>query len=420
VSKVIEAIVCKNIVAHLEEHHLLNNSQFGFRRGYSCTSNLLKFIDDLTFHMDKKTPVDALYLDFAKAFDKVPHKRLIKKVISHGIQGNVAGWIQAWLEDRKQRVCVGGESSDWSGVTSGVPQGSVLGPTLFLIYIDDLEDNTVTNTLKFADDTKLYRPVVNREEADILQQDLDLLVKWAEKWKMEFNVKKCKVVHFGSNNQRHKYHMGNNNDLQVSEAERDLGVTVHQSLKWGSHIAEVVKKANRSLGIIKRTFTSRKMAVMLPLYKAFVRPHVEYAVQVWSPYFIKDINLIEKVQRRFSRMISECRGLEYPDRLAVLGLSTLEERRTRGDIIQTFKMIKDIDRTSTLVLRSEKTDRATKGHHLRLYKRHCNTLPRKNYFSFRVTDPWNKLPEAAVNCTNINALKGYLKPAMMEGYMSQR
>ena len=182
---------------HLTAHRLISDSQHGFLRGRSCLTNLLTYLELVTKTVDDGNPVDAVYLDFSKAFDRVPHQRLLTKLRSHGIGDSTAAWIKAWLSDRQQRVVVNGAQSEWSGVKSGVPQGSVLGPLLFIIYINDIDEDILSLVLKFADDTKVFRKVKTPADARALQDDLDRLYRWSDDWQMLFNIDKCKCLHFG-------------------------------------------------------------------------------------------------------------------------------------------------------------------------------------------------------------------------------
>jgi len=168
------------------------DSQHGFRSGRSCLSNLLEFLDKVTKAIDEGNSVDVVYLDFAKAFDKAPHQRLLSKLRAHGIRGNVLCWIENWLLNRKQRVCVNGYQSSWQSVLSKVPQGSVLGPVLFLIFINDLDTGIVNHILKFADDTKVFGNINHVSDSIKLQEDLNALFNWSQDWQMKFNVDKCK------------------------------------------------------------------------------------------------------------------------------------------------------------------------------------------------------------------------------------
>jgi len=187
-------------------------------------------METLTKHVDNGHPVDVIYLDFQKAFDKVPHVRLIKKVKAHGINGKILAWIEAWLTGRLQRVVLNGSKSNWADVMSGVPQGSVLGPLLFVVFINDIDDNIVNKILKFADDTKLLGTVSTRAEVDVLRNDLHQLFSWSEEWQMLFNVAKCGVVHIGYNNPKENYTLGG---IQINtlHEERDLGVIIDENLK---------------------------------------------------------------------------------------------------------------------------------------------------------------------------------------------
>ena len=197
ICKVLETSIRDHMMDFLIKHKLINPSQHGFLKARSCLTNLLCFFEEITKWVDEGSPVDVIYLDFQKAFDKVPHQRLILKLKSHGMGNSIINWIEQWLKDRRQRVVVDGEVSSWKPVLSGVPQGSVLGPILFLIYINDLEEGVTGNILKFADDTKLFRKVKEFGDKQKLQDYIDKLVKWSEKWQMLFNFGKCKCLHTG-------------------------------------------------------------------------------------------------------------------------------------------------------------------------------------------------------------------------------
>ena len=228
--------------------------QHGFLKARSCLTNLLCFFEEITKWVDEGSPVDVIYLDFQKAFDKVPHQRLILKLKSHGMGNSIINWIEQWLKDRRQRVVVDGEVSSWKPVLSGVPQGSVLGPILFLIYINDLEEGVTGNILKFADDTKLFRKVKEMGDKQKLQDDIDKLVKWSEKWQMLFNFGKCKCLHTGSGNTGVNYEMGGT-ILSKTVKEKDLGVTMNANMKVSEQCRIAASKGNQVLGIIRRNIT---------------------------------------------------------------------------------------------------------------------------------------------------------------------
>ncbi|CAM4653692.1 unnamed protein product [Lepidochelys kempii] len=326
-------IKCKNVIRKAKkefEEQLAKNSKGN--KGKSCLTNLLEFFEGVNKHVYKGDPVDIVTLDFQKAFDKVPHQRLLRKLNCHGIRGKILSWIENWLKDREQRVGINGKFSEWRGVTSGVPQGSVLGPILFNLFIKDLEKGVNSEVAKFADDTKLLKIVKTKADCEELQKDLTKLSDWATKWQMKFNVDKCKVMHIGKNNPNQTYNtMGSN--LATTNQERDLGVIVDSSLNTSMQCA-VVKKANRMLGIIKKGIENKMENILLPLYKSMVCPHLEYCIQMWSPHLKKDIVALEKVQRRATKMISGLERVPYEERLKRLGLFSLEKRRLRGDMME--------------------------------------------------------------------------------------
>ena len=403
VGKICESIIKDRIVKHLEENKLLRNSQHGFTSGRSCLTNLLEFFETVTKELDEDNNVDIVYLDFCKAFDKVPHCRLIKKLESHGIKGKIRDWIKSWLSNRRQRVCVDGELSDWVDVTSGVPQGSVLGPVLFLIYINDIDQGIVSKLGKFADDSKLCKNI-RRQDVSVLVNDLAQLESWSNLWQMKFNVEKCSVIHLGKSNVQNQY-LIESTILKSSDKERDLGVIVDYTMKFSEQVNGAVCKANATLGMIKRNITCKNKNIVSKLYKALVRPKLEYCVQLWRPYLKKDIDKIEGVQHRATKMIKECAGLTYENRLKVAGLTTLEERRIRGDMIEVFKILKGINKCDRDNWFQLANNNRTRGHRFKLIKNRSRLDIRKHFFSQRVVNDWNNLPEEVVDAETVNSFK---------------
>ena len=207
---------------------------------------------------------------------------------------SIINWIEQWLTDRKQRVVVDGEVSSWKSVLSGVPQGSVLGPILFLVYINDLEEGVTGSILKFADDTKLFRKTKEIGDKEHLQDDIDKLVKWSEKWQMLFNFGKCKCLHTGPGNTGMNYEMGGT-ILSKTVKEKDLGVTMNANMKVSEQCRIAASKGNQVLGMIRRNITYKEKSLIVPLYKTIVRPHLEYCIQAWNPHLRKDIDMLEKI-----------------------------------------------------------------------------------------------------------------------------
>ena len=405
--KLLEKILRDKMVLFLESNKLITDNQHGFRSNRSCLTNLLDFFNDVYSNWDVRVPYDVIYLDFQKAFDKVPHNRLMLKLQSHGIGEQLCAWIRDWLSNRQQRVVLNGEVSDWLNVTSGVPQGSVLGPTLFLIYINDLESNLISKVSKFADDTKLGGKAVCAEDCAKIQADLNKLIDWSEKWQMSFNIDKCKVMHIGDRNPKFKYKMRNHELCDVKQ-EKDLGVIISNDLKTSDQCKAASKKANMMLGLISRNITYRSPDVMKKLYTAFVRPHLEYAVQFWSPNYIKDQSLLERVQRRATKQIPSLRSLSYDERLKQLDMFSLEKRRTRGDLIEVFKILNQFDKINPEALFEINSTTITRSNGMKLRGQRCNTVARKAYFNVRVVDLWNSLPSTVVSSVTIDSFKARL------------
>ncbi|CAM5151637.1 unnamed protein product [Natator depressus] len=223
-------------------------------------------------------------------------QRLFRKLSSHGIRGKVLSWISNWLKDRKQRVRINGLFSQWKDVNSEIPQGSVLGPVLFNIFINDLTSGLNSEVAKFADNTKLFKIVKSKADREGLQRDLTKVGDWATQWQMIFNIDKCKVIHIGKNNPNYTFRMMGYK-LAVITQERDLGVTVDGSLKSSAQCAAAVKKTNRMLVTIRKVIKNKTENIIMPLYKYMVIPHFEYCIQFWSSHLKKDIMELEKFRK---------------------------------------------------------------------------------------------------------------------------
>ena len=401
--RIFEQIIKDKLMEFLEENGLLRDSQFGFRKGRSCASNLIIFWDYITEQLDKGYSIDVILLDLAKAFDKVSHKKLIHKLKCKGITGKLLAWITNWLKNRKQGVVLGGKHSELERVESGVPQGSVLGPLLFLVYIDDLEEGIEGKFSKFADDSKLGRVVDTEDDCRSMQRDLDRIFNWSVKWQMELNLDKCVVMHLGLKNRKYQYTI-KETALKSVEEERDLGVIVDNKLRFKKQCAKAASKANQVLGMIKRNVKSRNKEVIVKLYKGLVRPLLEYSIQAWRPYKKGDIKVLERVQKRATKMIIGLRNKSYDERLKDLMLPSLEDRRARGDMIMTYKMINGFEKVEANRLWMTNNNR-TRGHNSKLKKTRCRLDIRKYAFSMRVVDQWNRLKEGVVMSTSVNNFK---------------
>ena len=395
--KMLESIIREEIMKYLKTNKLISAKQFGFLSGRSCTLQLLTMLDKWTSILDRGGAIDVIYFDFMKAFDKVAHGKLLQKLRAYGIDGNLHAWINAFLTNRRQRVTVNGANSCWEPVTSGVPQGSVLGPLLFVVFINDMPEVVDSNSLlvMFADDAKLSREFVNLNDRETEQDDVNNLTEWAKDNGMAHHPDKCHVLKIGEReltlNDLFEPYRLNNEIMDIVHEEKDLGVIIDQDLTFEEHMAEKVKKANQKIGIIRRSFMHLDAQMFLQLYKALIRPHLEYANQVWAPRLAKHITLIENVQRRATKLVPGLADLEYEDRLRKLNLPTLAYRRLRGDLIEVFKIMTgkyDPEVCEGLIARRE-GERST-GHPHKIFKERPQHDLRKHSFPHRVVDLWNR------------------------------
>ena len=342
--KIFERVLRERIVRFVEENNLLSNDQYGFRPGRSTILQLLVHIDNVIEILEKNKNADVLYLDFAKAFDKVCHKTLLKKLEGFGIQGKLLQWIKNFLSDRYQRVVVQGKLSEPERVKSGVPQGTVLGPVLFILYINNITEVLKNAAIKiFADDSKLIQAIDSEEDRLKLIEDLNAVLKWAEDNSMQLNDTKFMLLQHGKNeNLKQPYRINENVLLEQCEYAKDLGILVDSELKFSQQIATCTTSASQVAGWALRVFSSRSKEVLLVLYKALVRPKLEYGCMVFNPQQIGEISRMEAVQRNFTHRIENMDTLNYWERLQALGLYSLQRRRERFICVQMFKIFKQI------------------------------------------------------------------------------
>ena len=451
ICKIMESIIRDAVVKHMTENNLFSQYQFGFISGRSTVLQLLHVLNIWIDILDQGGTLDAIYCDFMKAFDKVPHKRLVYKVEKYGIKGNIIGWIDSFLSGRTQCVNINNHKSSNAPVTSGIPQGSVLGPILFVIYINDLPEviNSGSIAFLFADDTKLFRQIINNDDLKIQQDDVSKAVKWSNIWLLKFHPDKCVHLGIGPNREsikeyqpelngrplkkkicekdvdkkhaedscNHKYHYEmDGHILKRSKYEKDIGVNVDNDLNFNVHINSMVNKANRVMGIARKTFSNLNCEIFIPIFKALVRPHLEYAAPVWSPHGHGSGHLktkIEDVQRRATKRIPGMKDLCYSARLRKLKLPTLAYRRVRGDMIQVFKLLMPIKKGAydnslpkLLKLKSDIGIRVVGGkNNKQLYKGNVRNNLAKSSFNFRVCKLWNSLPQHIIDSSTVKAFE---------------
>lgn len=413
--KIMKKLVRDSLVTHLTTNGLISKCQHGFTTNKACNTNLLESMDFLSKNHANKNSTDLVLLDFQRAFDRVPHKRLMVKLKGYGVIGKLLSWFESFLADRRQRVVLGKSSSSWSLVTSGVPQGSVIGPILFLIYINDLPDCATSKIVMYADDSKIakcIRPSHHIEDCNALQADLNSVVKWTDAWLMRLHTGKCLVIHCGRNNPHHKYSIRDTSTdtlipLETSKCERDLGVLISSDLKMTPQCTKAAAKANGKLGLMLRTFVSRDPLLWKSLYITFIRPFLEFAVAVWNPHLARDIKILEKVQARATKVSQELKSLSYHQRCNFLQILTLDVRRTRGDLIQQYKILNNIDNINWTVPQTFMPERPRHRQYLEkeLVK---NCSERSNFFTVRIVRTWNSLPDSVVNAVSCNSFKAKL------------
>lgn len=401
-AKMMERVICKTMIDFLLESGVIPDTQHGFLPGRSTTTNLLYCLNHWTAALDRKQPVDIVYFDFARAFDRVPTRRLLQKLQHYGVGGLLLEWISAFLQDRNFSVRVGESFSTPQPVISGVPQGSVLGPLLFLVYTADLSSHIRSLHSFYADDTKIFG---NPFDAACLQTDIARIERWSSDWLLPLNRDKCLVMHLGYNNPKMCYTFTDGQHLKTTETHVDLGVTVQSDLKWSEHVSSIVKKANSKCYIVGKAFQSSDKDLMSRLFKTLIRPILEYAGVVWNSSLIKDITLIESVQRRFTKRIAGLYNVEYDQRLSLVHLPSLADRRRRGDMIQTYRVLHNtfsVNLSSLFVLN---LDERLRGHLYKLVRENFKSSAREHFFSNRIFHEWNSLPGHVVDAASINAFK---------------
>ena len=415
VCKIMEKIVKNAVMKFLDNHSLISKHQHGFRNKKSCTTNLLEAFDYATKILSDKDSLDILFIDFEKAFDKVPHRRLLYKLKNYGIKGKVLKWFEAFLSNRKQRVVLGEFMSQWSEIKSGVPQGSVIGPILFIIYINDLIDNMTNPCKMYADDTKILARI--RKENEVLdtitmQEDIDKVVSWTNTWLMRLNIGKCKIMHIGKKNQKNNYKMNSyeTNEpvpLEKTELERDLGILITSNLKFTAQSNKAASNGNKKLDMLKNTFRYRGASMWKKLYTSYVRPLLEFAIPVWNPYLKGDIDILERVQHRATKISPSLKNKNYDARCKYLNLTSLSVRRTRGDLIQKYKIENKLDEVNWSFKPPCGQPRGGhRGHFKRELVKSCDQ--RHNFFNNRIASIWNNLSNEITMATTVNSFKNKL------------
>ena len=342
-SKILERHIYNLLFEHLENHNLLSQLQWGFLPGRSATSALLLTIDQWLQQLDKGGRVCAIFLDLKKAFDSVPHRALIDQLHKYNVDQYLINWITSYLTSRQQRVVVGGTTSPQLQVISGVPQGSILGPLLFLFYVNDsmeLQFTQGANLVSYADDMLLYKRIDRDGDMEDLQVDLQCIHQWAQTKHLLLNPSKCSYMIMGKwTHQPPELSIGYDPLTRVSSVKY-LGLTINESLSWSEHIEKICKKGKKMIGLMYRRFyKDATPEMLLHLYRSMVLPHLEYAQEVWSPHLVRDINRLEDTQRLALKVCCKCWHDDYDTLMSKLNVTTLATRRERKRLITLFKFL---------------------------------------------------------------------------------
>ena len=419
--KIMESIIKDQLMHYLTSKGLISKKQHAFIKSHSTATNLLECTHDWFISLNSRHATDIVYIDFSRAFDSIVFKKLLYKLESYGINGKLLAWIGAFLNNRSQCVVIDQCFSYVSTVLSGVPQGSVLGPILFLIFINDLESICCdeVSIMLFADDAKLYSRIVIDQPSISLQHTLDRLSIWADSWQLAINISKCCVLSTGSNKAVfcNKYYLGKNLVPSTSYT-LDLGLTITCDLSFQTHINSIVAKAIQRNSTFFRGFVSRSLNLCRKAFVTYIRPLLEYNSVVWNPTVIYLIDLVESVQRRFTKRILCLSNLTYTDRLARLGLESLELRRLRFDLINYFKVLNDmspiVSTDHFLIHRPITSSRSSMP--LLQKPLRCNTKLSSSFF-YRQVDAWNSLPCALKSLPSLTSFKSAIKQINLSSFL---
>ena len=420
--KVLEKLISVRMMDYINENNILSDDQFGFRRGRNCEQMLSKFFHVLSKSLDNRNCnlIDGVFLDFSSAFDKVDHNLLLRKLHSLGFRDSLLEWIQNFLLMRRQRVIFKGSLSEWCKVTSGVPQGSVLGPILFLLFVNDINDVVSSQLLQFADDHSIVRPICNEHDHIILQQDIQNIFQWTVLNELPLNLSKCTVMHMTrskSPNFCSPYFMGT---VRLEEVDnfKLLGVTFSKDLSFDSQVGTVSDKISKLSGFIIRCTKNMSSAALLNLYKSLILPHLVYCVCIWAPFQRNHIDRLEKIQRKVTRISFYRRFAcdadsrpSYIERLTELHLMKLEDVFKFSRLVFGYKLLNGHlpDSFGSLV------------QHSRLNSSRLLHLAAKTssfFNSMFVTLPrlWNEIPSDIQDSKNLVAFKSGYRSFILNSY----
>ena len=403
--KVMELIVLSHMWKHLNRNNIILPDQHGFRSGLSCETQLVEAVHDWAASMNKRHQTDLILLDFSKAFDCVPHQRLLHKLNYYGISGPTLYWVKSFLSDRTQHVSINGSHSALANVTSGVPQGSVVGPVLFLLYINDITNQIQSNIRLFADDSIVYREIRSPADHQILQTDIQMLTDWSKKWQMNFNTSKFHLLTITHKPKPSEFtYTISNQPISRVNSHPYLGVTIDAKLSWSKHIQGTASKSAKTLGLLKRTLYPAKPKVREAAYNMLVRPKLEYGSIAWSPHTQNNIDTLEKIHRSAARFVvhDHRRTTSVTHMQDKLGWQTLETRRLQHQLVFLYKIkynLLNISLPQHLVVPCTRTRNSDPNKFVQIPTR-INTYA----YSFypRIIRAWNLLPNEILRLSSID------------------
>ena len=404
--KCLERLIKSAMQSHLASLDLLSPTQHGFQKGRSCITNLLLARETWAESLDSGLHLDVVFIDFSKAFDKVPHRRLLRKLNSYGISGKLLTWIADFLKDRQMLVKVNDLTSHPILASSGVPQGSVLGPELFKLFVNDLPSTVHSECLLYADDLKVWSPVSSLDDAESLQHSLDVLHQWSLDWELPINFLKCSVLPVGATEPFVQYNIGGH-PLTVVSHMADLGTIVSSDFKSACDTAKKVASASRLLAMIRRSFARLSPDIFKLLYTSHIRPVLEYGQPATFPLTKGESDSLERVQRRGTRWVNGLRHLPYESRLKELDLFDLSYRRRRADLIYTRRILRS-EHSGLKRFFAFNCNGPTRGHPWKLFKPRRSRLRPAVTLSTRVINDWNKLPAMVVDAPSEACFKRLL------------
>lgn len=395
--KILEHILFSHIINFLESNSFFSSSQHGFRKTYSCETQLTSFMHKLHIILDNSTFADCIFLDFSKALDKVCHELLLYKLSLLNIDPKLLTWIECFLHNRSQFVSANDTNSGLSAVKFGVPQGSVLGPLLFLIYINDLPSYVSSNIHLFADDCVIFRKIASDDDVFLLQSDLNAVCSWCKVWQMELNIAKCKFMRVTRSKTILPVYKLNSVPLESVSSYKYLGVHIAFNLTWNDHITYITNKANSMLGYIRRNFSRSPSSLKLLLYKSLIRSKLEYAASVWDPSQENVSHALEMIQNNSIRFICSqySRNASITTMRSNLSLPSLASRRKMHRLVLFHKLYYHPHLHSELITPPQYvSNRLDHTHKVGIPS--CRTRAFLNSFIPRTSKEWNCLPALTV------------------------